>query len=159
MPTKLLLKAKSVVVSRYNVLFTWESCRVPWTLPSVCYSIFHLLLVIYNVIWISLSPLESAVEEIMRSAQEPNRNGGLMTPSPRPRIQSQFQSTVSVQKNRRFNILILVFRFAAFCFSLASAMFMFTNSRGGSGSPQWYNFDAFRYYYHSSNLGSLNIIN
>ncbi|XP_009589323.1 CASP-like protein 4C2 isoform X1 [Nicotiana tabacum] len=81
----------------------------------------------------------------MRSGQEPNRNGGLMTPSPRPRIQSQFQSTVSVQKNRRFNILILVFRFAAFCFSLASAMFMFTNSRGGSGSPQWYNFDAFRF--------------
>ncbi|XP_009589324.1 CASP-like protein 4C2 isoform X2 [Nicotiana tabacum] len=74
----------------------------------------------------------------MRSGQEPNRNGGLMTPSPRPRIQSQFQSTVSVQKNRRFNILILVFRFAAFCFSLASAMFMFTNSRGGSGSPQWF---------------------
>ncbi|XP_075081718.1 CASP-like protein 4C2 [Nicotiana tabacum] len=80
----------------------------------------------------------------MRSAQEPNRNGGLMTPSPRPRIQSQFQSTVSVQKNRRFNILILVFRFAAFCFSLASAIFMYTNSRG-SGSPQWYHFDAFRF--------------
>ncbi|MCD7469651.1 hypothetical protein HAX54_008800 [Datura stramonium] len=86
---------------------------------------------------------------MMRSPQEPNRNGGLRTPSPRQRNQSQFQSTVSVQKHRRFNILILIFRFAAFCFSLASAIFMFANSRGGSDldsdSLRWYHFDAFRF--------------
>ncbi|KAM3345310.1 CASP-like protein 4C2 [Capsicum galapagoense] len=77
---------------------------------------------------------------MIRSPQEPNRNGGSTT-------QSQFHSTVSVQKNRRFNILILIFRFTAFCFSLASAIFMFTNSRLGSGSEllKWYHFDAFRF--------------
>ncbi|CAN4096010.1 unnamed protein product [Withania somnifera] len=85
---------------------------------------------------------------MIRSLQEPNRNGGLTTPSPRSRNQSQFYSTVSVQKNRRFNILILIFRFIAFCFSLASAIFMYAaNSRGGSGSDslKWYHFDAFRF--------------
>ncbi|XP_049404479.1 CASP-like protein 4C2 [Solanum stenotomum] len=87
---------------------------------------------------------------MMRSPQEPNRNGGIRTPSPRPRNQSQFHSTVSVQKNQRLNILILIFRFAAFCFSLASAIFMFANSHGGgsdsdSDSLRWYHFDAFRF--------------
>ncbi|XP_059317669.1 CASP-like protein 4C2 isoform X1 [Lycium ferocissimum] len=86
----------------------------------------------------------------MMRSPEPNRSGGLMTPSPRSRNQSQFHSTVSLQKNRRFNVLILIFRFAAFCFSFASAIFMFANSHGsdsgsGSGSLWWYHFDAFRF--------------
>ncbi|KAF8402874.1 hypothetical protein HHK36_010966 [Tetracentron sinense] len=63
---------------------------------------------------------------------------------PSPRIPSpHFNSTVSVQKLRSFNTLILIFRFASFCFSLASTVFMVTNSRGGSDSPNWQDFDAF----------------
>nr|DAD27767.1 TPA_asm: hypothetical protein HUJ06_029235 [Nelumbo nucifera] len=76
----------------------------------------------------------------MRFPQSSLRNGE--TP---PRTSNlPFHSTVSVQKLRRFNILILVFRLASFSFSLASAVFMITNSHG-SDSPNWHDFDAFRF--------------
>ncbi|CAG7865618.1 unnamed protein product [Brassica rapa] len=63
--------------------------------------------------------------------------------SPTYRDRTHFHSTVAAQKLRRFNSLILLLRLASFSFSLASAVFMLTNSRG-SGSPHWYDFDAFR---------------
>ncbi|GKV28457.1 hypothetical protein SLEP1_g37517 [Rubroshorea leprosula] len=80
----------------------------------------------------------------MRSPH-PLRNGE--TPSPHHRIpdpHAHFHSTVALRKIRRFNLLILVLRLATFCFSLASFVFMLTNS-SGSGSPHWYDFDAFRF--------------
>ncbi|KAJ4895885.1 CASP-like protein 4C1 [Raphanus sativus] len=64
--------------------------------------------------------------------------------SPAYRDHTHFHSTVAAQKLRRFNSLILLLRLASFSFSLASAVFMLTNSRG-SGSPHWYDFDAFRF--------------
>lgn len=64
--------------------------------------------------------------------------------SPSSRDHTHFHSTVVAQKLRRFNSLILLLRLASFSFSLASAVFMLTNSRG-SGSPHWYDFDAFRF--------------
>ncbi|XP_010427308.1 PREDICTED: CASP-like protein 4C1 [Camelina sativa] len=69
------------------------------------------------------------------------RNGG---ESPTSRDRTHFHSTVTAQKLRRFNSLIFLLRLASFSFSLASAVFMLTNSRG-SGSPHWYDFDAFRF--------------
>ncbi|GAB4854830.1 hypothetical protein Ancab_023414 [Ancistrocladus abbreviatus] len=87
---------------------------------------------------------------MMRSSP-PLRNGEIPPPPPHPRIPTNspppphFQSTVSVQKLKRFNSLILIFRVATFIFSLSSFVFMATNSRGGPNSPQWYDFDAFRF--------------
>ncbi|KAG2325697.1 hypothetical protein Bca52824_008425 [Brassica carinata] len=64
--------------------------------------------------------------------------------SPTSRDVTHFHSTVAAQKLRRFNSLILLLRLASFSFSLASAVFILTNSHG-SGSPRWYDFDAFRF--------------
>nr|DAD21682.1 TPA_asm: hypothetical protein HUJ06_023145 [Nelumbo nucifera] len=76
----------------------------------------------------------------MRFPQSSLRNGE--TP---PRTSAlPFHSTVSVQKLRLFDMLILVFRLASFSFSLASAVFMTTNSHGFD-SPNWHDFNAFRY--------------
>ncbi|KAH0884846.1 hypothetical protein HID58_060942 [Brassica napus] len=65
--------------------------------------------------------------------------------SPSSRDLTHFHSIVAAQKLRRFNSLLLLLRLASFSFSfsLASAVFMLTNSHG-SGSPHWYDFDAFR---------------
>ena len=89
----------------------------------------------------------------MRSPQvQAARNGETPSPSPphqqhhhhRHNNHTPFHSTLSLQKLRRFNSLIFFFRLAAFSFSLASSVFMLTNTRRGSSSPRWYDFDAFR---------------
>ncbi|KAF8396762.1 hypothetical protein HHK36_018394 [Tetracentron sinense] len=83
----------------------------------------------------------------MRSPQS-LRNGEIQP----PRILSpQFHSTVSVQKLRRFNTLILIFRVASFCFSLAATIFMVTNYRGHN-SPNWKDFDAFRFVFAANGI-------
>ncbi|XVF23867.1 hypothetical protein REPUB_Repub13aG0076500 [Reevesia pubescens] len=88
----------------------------------------------------------------MRSPQA-LRNGE--TPSSHHRIPTpHFHSTVTLRKLRRFNSLILVFRLAAFTFSLASSVFMVTNSRG-SGSPHWFDFDAFRFVFAANAIVAL----
>ncbi|KAG2242766.1 hypothetical protein Bca52824_095396 [Brassica carinata] len=50
---------------------------------------------------------------------------------------------IAAQKLQRFNSIILL-RLTSFYFSLASAVFMLPNSHG-SGSPHWYDFDAFKF--------------
>ncbi|CAF1851738.1 unnamed protein product, partial [Brassica oleracea] len=87
----------------------------------------------------NLSPLISS-SSAMRSPHAV-RNGE----SPSSRDLTHFHSIVAAQKLRRFNSLLLLLRLASFSFSfsLASAVFMLTNSHG-SGSPHWYDFDAFR---------------
>ncbi|KAK8514946.1 hypothetical protein V6N13_121892 [Hibiscus sabdariffa] len=88
----------------------------------------------------------------MRSPQA-FRNGD--TPSPHHRNPTpHFHNTVTLRKLRRFNSLIFVFRVTAFTFSLASSVFMVTNSRG-SGSPRWFDFDAFRFVFAANSIVAL----